>query len=543
MMIIRMLQAGTAWRGMLRGGIGVAVVLGSLVVAGGTAGADPASRPLTPTGVVVAYTPGASSAGVSWNASGAGNPVVNYYTVYYNNGVVGCAQVTTTSCTIVNLTPGALYTFNVVATNNIGNSPSSGPTKAIQITNLPSAVTNLAVHYTDGSTSLSVTWSAPLRGYPSAYTYQVALGSGGTVSTSGLSVKFINLVPGTSYTAVVFAVNSLGDGTSSSAATVTITGPPGAVTNVRAGTSVGAQGLDVTWGSPLSGYPAPRSYTVVASPGSATCTVVVTHCSFSKGLVVGVSYTFSVTARNPYGQSPAVVSSPATFVAPPRAPGAPTFSALGANARSVTLHWTPSSACGGSCAYDVFTRGRQFATTSKTRLVVSGLVYGTSYTFSIRVETAGGASALSAASRPVTAWRDELGTGQSIPTGVRLYSTTRGSYLEVTGGTLVVYDGSKRVWVARGRGGNHVTLTTSGDLVLYAGRRAVWSSGTRGATNARVSGGVALLTRGSRVLWRSTPVVVPPRGGGTPPTTTPVTPTTTYHPPVTTTTVPGVPVP
>lgn len=143
------------------------------------------------------------------------------------------------------------------------------------------------------------------------------------------------------------------------------------------------------------------SYTVTSSPGSFTATgasspIVVT------GLQSSTSYTYTVTATNPYGTSAA--SSSSSGVTATTAPQAPTIgTATGGNAQaSVTF---TAGATGGSAitSYTVTSNPGGFTGTgSSSPITVTGLTNGTSYTFTVTATNANGTSAASSASNSVT---------------------------------------------------------------------------------------------------------------------------------------------
>ncbi len=126
------------------------------------------------------------------------------------------------------------------------------------------------------------------------------------------------------------ALNNLNvtlDSTTPTAATVTIVyNPlPSAPTAPSAPRSVSAEqrtgGVAVSWDSPESnGGDTITEYTVTASPGGATCTSPGTNRCMVTGLTVGDTYTFTVTATNSAGVSPASEASNQVTIEPDPTP-------------------------------------------------------------------------------------------------------------------------------------------------------------------------------------------------------------------------------
>jgi hypothetical protein len=144
------------------------------------------------------------------------------------------------------------------------------------------------------------------------------------------------------------------------------------------------------------GFPV-QSYSVMASPGGATCstTVGVTpdplRCTV-QGLTNGQPYTFTVVASNEAGESPvSPASAPVTPATVPDAPGA-VAAAVAAQPGAVDVSWLPP-ADGGSAisGYTVTaTPGGATCTTSATGCTVAGLSPGTTYTMSVTATNARG---------------------------------------------------------------------------------------------------------------------------------------------------------
>ena len=151
--------------------------------------------------------------------------------------------------------------------------------------------------------------------------------------------------------------------------------------------------------------PAVSSYTATAAPGGATCTTAAPALSCTiNGLTNGTSYFVSVTATNTDGTSP---PSAVATVTPATVPGAPTHVTATAGNGRATVTWTAPAATGGApITHYVVTAsggGGQTCTWSSGALtcVVTGLVNGAQYTFTVVAQNSAGTGPASAASNTV----------------------------------------------------------------------------------------------------------------------------------------------
>jgi hypothetical protein len=182
----------------------------------------------------------------------------------------------------------------------------------------------------------------------------------------------------------------------------TAPGSPGTVS------SVGGNGQAVvSWSAaPANGSPV-TGYSVTASPGGATLDVSgTTTSSVMTGLTNGTAYTFTVTATNAAGTSPASLASSAVTPSLPTAPDPPTVLTTTAGNAQAVVSWTPPASDGGLAitGYTVtaYPGGARVTTIIATSATVTGLTNGTAYTFTVTAANEAGSSLASAASNAVT---------------------------------------------------------------------------------------------------------------------------------------------
>lgn len=216
--------------------------------------------PSAPTGVSASFTTG-SSALVSWTAASSnGGATISSYTAVANDTTnpiysgLSCTTTTGTSCTISNLNVGDTYSFEVYATNSLGDSNSSSQVSVTPAP--PGAPTGVSAAPSPGSSVVS--WTAPSSSGSNAITgYTVTSSGGQTCITAGaLNCTVTGLTDGDSYTFTVTASNSIGTGPASSPSSAVMIPTPVTV-------SFGYTGGEQTWTVP-SGV---SSVTVTASGG------------------------------------------------------------------------------------------------------------------------------------------------------------------------------------------------------------------------------------------------------------------------------------
>ena len=297
--------------------------------------------------------------------------------------------------------------FGEVGGPGMGGCP-SGPQNTA-----PGAPAN--VSGTAGNASLTATWDAaptipdgsPVTGY--TVEVQAAGNPDGPLfrrvtGPDARSQSVTGLTNGTAYDIEVRAQSAAGAGPVGRGGPVTpqeqATAAPDAPTAVSA--TSGDASAEVTWRPATTGGAA-QSYTVRSSGGHVVDAPAGATAARVTGLTNGTSYTFTVTATNGAGTSPA--SAPSEPVTPaagpdaPVAPATPTGLAATAGVRSAAVTWNASA---GATGYDlqVFRGTSTLLRTvpvTGTSTTVTGLLNNTTYRFAVRAKnTVGSATAVSA---------------------------------------------------------------------------------------------------------------------------------------------------
>jgi len=271
----------------------------------------------------------------------------------------------------------------------------------------PSAPLN--VQATAGNAQATVTWSVPSsNGGAAISSYKVTPYAGSTAGSpttvTGTSTPITGLSNGTTYTFQVVPVNSIGNGPGGNSNSVTPATVPGAPTNALA--TAGNTQATVTWSAPVSdGGASITGYTVTSSPGSFTASTTGATTTPVTGLSNGTPYTFTVTATNRVGTSPASAASGS--VTPGSVPGAPTGATAIASDGQAAVSWTAPASDGGYAitGYTVTSSPGGLigsSSGSQTTATVTGLTDGTPYTFTVTATNSIGTGPSSNPSTPVT---------------------------------------------------------------------------------------------------------------------------------------------
>lgn len=242
-----------------------------------------------------------------------GDAPASYRVTAAPGGASCTVTVPATSCDITGLTNGSAYTFTTTATNAGGTSQPTSPTASATPIG-PSSSPSIGT-IVPANSKLTVSFTAPTNNggaLVTGYKYSVDAGNNWvSVASTTSPIVITGLTNGTTYSLRLKAVNAGGESEPSAivAAVPQLTiGLPGPTT-----VEVGDERVTVTPSRGATGD-APASYTITASPGGASCTVVApaTKCVIT-GLVNGEAYTFTTTATNAGGTSGSTLPTPSVI--------------------------------------------------------------------------------------------------------------------------------------------------------------------------------------------------------------------------------------
>jgi titin len=375
----------------------------------GSSVASPASVPVTPAGapgaphdVSAMARDGAALVSFTAPTTSGGSPVTGYTVTAQNLTTPGAGGDGATcsvdgaapalQCTVDGLINGDQYVFTVTATNAVATSPAS--IASALVTPEPFAA-DVAVKA--GNRSLSVSWSPSSAGSIDSYVVFTTAGDGTSCTTTSTACTLRWLTNGTPETVEIDAYDQDGNLLSTVVSDpVAPMGAPLAPINVNAVS--GDHSAIVSWqaandqGSPVTSY-------TVSDGAGATCTTATTTCTVS-GLTPGAFETFTVTATNGVGVSPASVASNAVQIS--AAPSVPTDVSVVPGFGSLVVSWSASSSNGGSAvtSYVVTDGAGDSCVTDQTSCALTGLSRGETYSVTVLAENGDGLS--SAASDAVS---------------------------------------------------------------------------------------------------------------------------------------------
>ena len=271
------------------------------------------------------------------------SPITNYRVTSTSNGGYSHDCGTSTVCSLPGLSVGELYTFQVVATNAVGDSAPSPLSDAYSIDYLPAAPATVTAVPSDAAAapaggSIDVSWSAVSDPSPgtsvTGYTVVVVGVTSTTVPVGTTSVTIPGLATDVSYTVSVYARNGAQvtqeSGWNRASTSVHTVGPPTVPSPAPQATSATNGDIEVTWGASAANGGGTVTYGIERMDGAAspsTCTPSMATGATSPYVdttaVDGETYTYVVYASN--GSYCTAASTGATISL--EAPGAATGSA------------------------------------------------------------------------------------------------------------------------------------------------------------------------------------------------------------------------
>jgi uncharacterized protein (TIGR02145 family) len=331
-----------------------------------------------------------------------GSAITNYILTSSPYGFTGSGIASPINVT--GLTNGIFYTFTAVASNINGNSLASTSSNSIKPITVPGAPTSPIATF--GNAQASVAFTPPGdRGGSTVTGYTVTSTPGGLIGSGSSSpIVVTGLSNGTSYTFTVIATNAAGNSVASVASNAVIPYTvPSAPTSANA--TLGNAQASVTFSFPTSnGGNTITGYTITSSPGNITASGATSPIVIA-GLTNGTSYSFTVKATNAAGSS--VASAVSNAVIPYTVPDAPTSPIATTGNSQASIAFSPPTSNGGSpiTRYIVTASpGGSTGSGTSSPIVVTGLIYGTSYTFSVVAINLAGNSLASVSSAPISTY-------------------------------------------------------------------------------------------------------------------------------------------
>lgn len=383
---------------------------------------------------------------ISFSAPSNNGAEITKYTVKSASGSAYTKECSSTTCTLNGLTNNVEYTFQVTATNRVGDSAPSGASAVARPDARPDTPNPPTLEF--GDRSLKIAWKTPSTpGSPvERYTLEISPAPPSGVSqkeATGNSTVWEGLENGTQYTVRIQAHNRAPDPSSwsGSSAPMVPAGPPfaAAAPTTQELAPVGNQAqMLVSWAPPKNNGDAIDGYRLeVLSGGSVVNTLTPGAQATSQAVVVPTStvpYTYRITAHNKAGWGE---TSPQS--APRRgvtAPGAPSGLAVREGDRTLALTFSAGSSNGasaGEITYEyTLDGGGNWSQLSGDR-VIGGLNNGANYTVQVRAvarvdgSTYAGAASNGASGSPYGVPRAPQVSAESLASQVRLNWNANGS--------------------------------------------------------------------------------------------------------------------
>jgi hypothetical protein len=354
-----------------------------------------------------------------------GGTAITSYNVYLNNVLNG--STTTTSYSATGLSANTSYSFTVRAVNALGEGSQSSAASATTSNIVPNAPTITATAVSTSQINISITPPAS-NGGTAITSYKVYRNGVYNESTTTTSYSATGLSANTPYSFTVSAVNALGEGSQSSAASATTSNiVPNAPTITATATSSSQINIAIT--APASnGGTAITSYKVYRNGVYNNESTTTTSYS-ATGLSANTPYSFTVSAVNALGEG--AKSSAASATTSNIVPNAPTITATAVSTSQINISITPPVSNGGTAitSYKVYLNSVLNGTTTTTSYSATGLSASTSYSFTVSAVNALGEGTKSSAASATT-------TSPTVPGAPTIStsasSSSAGSFFYVT---------------------------------------------------------------------------------------------------------------
>jgi fibronectin type 3 domain-containing protein len=310
-----------------------------------------------------------NSIGLSWTASDAGGPGLARYSVSRNNTLLTPSPITATSYNDTGLAQGR-YTYTVTAYDAVGDSASASATASTY----PAPTISVAAT-TVSASSIALSWSSADTGGPGIHNYNVYRGATLLTASPITATTYTDtgLAAGTTYSYSVTAYDSVGDPAAANASATTYPLP----TVSLAAAALSSTSVSLSWTASDSGGPGLSNYSVYRN-GTLLTTTTSTGYTDS-GLSAGTGYSYTVTAHDTVGDSGSASATVSAYATPVVSVSATTVSSS-----SIALSWSASDNGGpGLRSYSVYRNGALLTSTSGTAYTDSGLVPGTSYSYTV----------------------------------------------------------------------------------------------------------------------------------------------------------------
>ena len=273
---------------------------------------------------------------------------------------------------------------------------------------------------TSGNGKVTLVWTEPASNGGSPIDYYVIYQDGVALTSHqvGLTANIVGLTNGHEYSFTVAAHNLAGIGEKSN----TVTSIPYTAPDAPMGL-VGAPGdgqVTLNWTKPVFNGGRAIDYYIVSQGGVALPYHPTGLSTTIVGLVNGHTYSFAVSANNLAGVGPQSTIVTIIPSSAPTVPGAPTGLSTTSRDGQVSLSWSAPTSDGGAAIdyYIVNQNGTEVTRTTSTGVIVTGLVNGVSYSFSVAAHNAAGTGPQSSSVSAIPVALTTVVTVPDAPTGL-----------------------------------------------------------------------------------------------------------------------------